>query len=337
MKRLIIFVSAFLIGLITTASGFQTQSAGNLNTATGHQALVSNTEGSYNTANGYQALYSNSTGAQNTATGSWALYSNKTGLQNTATGSGALESNTIGVSNTANGYQALSQNKEGNNNTANGYNALQNALSSNNTAVGYKALLHNVTGDNNTAFGFFAGPHVGNKTLVNTTAIGFRAEVKVNNQVSLGNKEITSLNCMGAYQGIVGSTPRDLYVDSNGKIGYVSSSSRYKADINNLGNIEWLFKLRPVNFTYKNDIQDLQQYGLIAEEVEKVNPDFVDYNHAGQVETVSYSKLISPMLKAIQDQQKEISVLETQINSQDEIIATMKKEIETIKALLKLQ
>ena len=73
-----------------------------------------------------------------------------------------------------------------------------------------------------------------------------------------------------------------------------------------MDNTSWLYELRPVNFTYKEDDQKLKQYGLIAEEVELVNPDFVSYNNEGQVETVSYSQLISPMLKAMQQQQEMI-------------------------------
>ncbi len=93
------------------------------------------------------------------------------------------------------------------------------------------------------------------------------------------------------------------FADNNGKIGYIASSARYKDDIFDMEEVDWLYNLRPVNFTYKSDEIKKKQYGLIAEEVEKVNPDFVHYNNDGRVETVSYSQLIAPMLKAIQDQQ----------------------------------
>jgi uncharacterized small protein (DUF1192 family) len=69
-----------------------------------------------------------------------------------------------------------------------------------------------------------------------------------------------------------------------------------------------------VNFTYKSDEMKKQQYGLIAEEVENVNPDFVNYNEDGSVETVSYSQLISPMIQAIQEQQSRIEAMESEIN-----------------------
>ena len=79
-------------------------------------------------------------------------------------------------------------------------------------------------------------------------------------------------------------------------------------------NVDWLYRLRPVNFTYRNDVNSLKQYGLIAEEVEKVNPWFVSYNKEGKPETVSYSALISPLLKAVQEQQTIIKRQQDQIN-----------------------
>ena len=99
-------------------------------------------------------------------------------------------------------------------------------------------------------------------------------------------------------------------------------------------NIDWIYKLRPVNFIYKTDKTNIKQYGLIAEEVEKINSSFVSYNEKGVVETVTYSKLISPMLKALieqksinQNQEDRIIVLENQN-------ITLKAEIENIKSLL---
>lgn len=120
------------------------------------------------------------------------------------------------------------------------------------------------------------------------------------------------------YSTAVGATYTDLYIDSTGKIGYLSSSERYKKGITEMEDVSWLFKLRPVNYSYKTDGANKKEYGLIAEEVEKVNPSFVKYNQDGSVETVNYSSLITPMLKAIQDQQK--------------LIDDLKKEIEVLKS-----
>ncbi|HNS46158.1 MAG TPA: tail fiber domain-containing protein, partial [Bacteroidales bacterium] len=71
--------------------------------------------------------------------------------------------------------------------------------------------------------------------------------------------------------------------------------------------------LRPVNFTYKTDENHLPQVGLIAEEVEQVKPEFVSYDNEGRPETVSYSALISPLLKAVQEQQEMIKALQEEV------------------------
>ncbi len=114
------------------------------------------------------------------------------------------------------------------------------------------------------------------------------------------------------YWDAVGAAYGDLLIDDTGKIGRLTSSRRYKKDINTMEDINWLYQLRPVNFIYKNDNTETKQYGLIAEEVEEVNPLFVSYNKEGEVEVVSYSKLVTLMLKALQEQEKQIDELKSE-------------------------
>jgi hypothetical protein len=126
---------------------------------------------------------------------------------------------------------------------------------------------------------------------------------------------VTSAGAVGmpyVYSQTVGTTNRDLYIDNTGKLGYVSSSLRYKKNIFDAEDISWLYNLRPVTFQYKNSDSDQKQYGLIAEEVLKVNPDFVSFDSAGRPETVSYSALVTPLLKAVQDQKKTIETLQVE-------------------------
>ncbi len=142
----------------------------------------------------------------------------------------------------------------------------------------------------------------------------------------------------------VGSTYQNLYIDNSGKIGYLSSSRRYKKSIRTMENPEWLYQLHPVNFVYKSDKEGQKQYGLIAEEVEKVNPLFVSYNEKGQVETVAYNKLITPMLKALQEQKARIDKLEKEnaalqaslekIKREKNELAGLKKEVDELKQIL---
>ena len=130
-----------------------------------------------------------------------------------------------------------------------------------------------------------------------------------NAMVVLKNGEVYFPN---VYTHAVGATNLDLYIDNDGKIGYLSSSKRYKKNISTMENVSWIYDLKPVNYTYKNDVNEKKQYGLIAEDVEIVNREFVSYNENNELETVQYSKLITPMLKAIQDQRETIITLENQ-------------------------
>ncbi|MDD3045131.1 MAG: tail fiber domain-containing protein [Candidatus Delongbacteria bacterium] len=122
-----------------------------------------------------------------------------------------------------------------------------------------------------------------------------------------------SIYAPGTYNYAVGTTNRDLFVDSSGYIGYVSSSVRYKENISQMEDVSWLYELNPVNYNYKSDASKSKQYGLVAEEVDKINKLFVSYNENGEVETVSYSNLITPMLKALQDQKEMIEALQKEI------------------------
>jgi len=109
------------------------------------------------------------------------------------------------------------------------------------------------------------------------------------------------------YSDTVGGTNRDLYIDNTGLIGYVSSSLRYKTNIQDLEDTQRLYGLRPVSFDWKKD--GIASWGLIAEEAEKVMPEIVSYNNEGQVESVEYTRLIAPMLKEIQNLKNEIKTL----------------------------
>lgn len=144
---------------------------------------------------------------------------------------------------------------------------------------------------------------------------------------------VTSGGAVGmpnVYTSAVGSTNRDLYIDNTGKLGYVSSSLRYKKDIEELNNISWLYDLRPVTYRYKNSDSSVKQIGLIAEDVQRVNPDFVSFNPDGTPETVSYSSLVTPLLKAVQDQKKTI---ETLLSENEDLRARLEK-IETMVSTL---
>lgn len=308
-------------GYENTASGttaLQKNTSGQANTATGSAALQDNTTGAGNTAIGTFALAANSTGGANAAAGFNALLSNTTGSSNSASGATALQSNTTGNWNTATGTQALLKNTTASFNTASGGDALyENTTGTDNTAIGYASLANNTTGSNDIAIGFQAGQNVsvGNSNNVHIGTYGAAADsgtIRIGGNTALGDPATQAQFFASGIRGVTTGQPDavTVVIDSNGQLGTVSSSRRYKEDIQDMADSSSdLMLLRPVTFRYTKPYTDGTKpldYGLIAEEVEEVYPGLVARNAAGEVETVQYYKLIPMLLNELQKQNAQL-------------------------------
>jgi trimeric autotransporter adhesin len=328
------------VGSFNTAVGTGTLALNiaDSNTATGTAALILNTSGTRNTANGTAALVHNSTGNDNTAVGAFAL-NNNTDSGNTAIGSNALLSNTTGSNNTAVGDGALAANIDGSLHTAVGFHALANNIANEtgiNTAVGANALSANTTGGENTAVGNFALPFNTIGSL--NTALGFGA--------GAGILTVSNVTCIGPVSGVstvageVGDscyiahihdqpvdsgTAQFVFVDEDGKLGTTNfSSQRFKKEIRPMGQTsEAVLAFKPVTFQYKNDKKGASQFGLIAEEVAKVNPDLVVHDKNGQVVAVRYDQVNAMLLNEFLKEHKRVEQLETTVES---LAATVKEQ-----------
>jgi len=283
------------------------------NTAEGQSALLHLAGGTYNTALGWASLGFNVTGNYNTAVGAATLLSN-TAAENTATGAGALLSNTIGNDNTANGVLALFSNTTGFENTAIGSGALINNIVGNeNTAVGDGALDIS-TGNFNIALGSGAGANV--TTASNVICIGAN-----------GNNVDDSCY-IGQIFGATSSGGTAVFINSNGRLGTLTSSRRFKEEIKPIeGASEALFALKPVTFRYKKAIDpaSTSQFGLVAEEVEKVNPDLVIRDKEGKPYSVRYEQVNAMLLNEFLKEHRHVQ-------EQDAIIARQQKQIEALTA-----
>ncbi len=317
------------------------------NTALGGNSLYSNTTGSINTAVGLNALRHNVQGGSNTAVGVKALFanigdtSNGAGFFNSALGAYALSGNTTGHDNCAFGASALYGNADGTNNTAFGSFALRSNLSGNyNTAVGVDALQRNGSGGANTALGHGAG--------ANVTTGSFNVYIGpnvggVSNEV--GHTYISNINST-IQPPINGSEYVTVHL-ADGLLGHTSSSRRYKEDIKPMENAsEELYRLKPVTYRYKKEIDPSQNldYGLVAEDVAKVDPKLAICNGNGQVESVRYNAinamLLNEFLKAHRKVEEQNGKLENQarkILQQGTTITELKKELQTVVAHLKEQ
>jgi len=251
----------------------------------------------------------------NIASGQLALNSNTTGVDNTAAGTLALTTNTAGNNNTAFGFEAMGLNKTGTGNAAQGYYALYaNTTGVRNVGVGNYAVQHNTTGQYNVGIGWNAGGNLttGNDNI-DIASFGVAAESQT---MRLGRQGTASTigsgitrtfvaGVSGVTTGLAGTA---VMIDANGQLGTISSSRRYKQDIQPMADAsERLMKLRPVKFRYKQaDAKGEKpiQYGLIAEEVAEAFPELVIRNKEGRPETVAYHVLPALLLNELQKEHR---------------------------------
>jgi hypothetical protein len=288
-----------------------------------------------NTAVGVAALLSNTTGNDNTAIGVLALFANTDGESNSAFGRDALASNITGGFNTAMGRFALADNESGNLNTAIGVEALSNNVDGTwNSALGYRSLWNNTSGDFNTAVGFGAGADITGDSNVCIGA-GVEGEAGVDGRTYIRNINTTAQSFSAGVNNYVTVRLTD------GRLGHtqVVSSRRYKEDIKPLAAAsEALYALKPVSFRLKKEYDEAQPlaFGLIAEEVEKVEPALVYRNNKGQVESVRYEMVNAMLLNEFLKEHRKLEKLETTVLEQQKQINALTAGLEQVSAQLEM-
>ncbi|MGB8367414.1 MAG: tail fiber domain-containing protein, partial [Candidatus Babeliales bacterium] len=298
------------------ANAFVGKGAGNFtmtgsdNSGFGVNAFASNTTGTTNSAFGRDVLTANIDGDSNSGFGQRALADNTSGDNNVGMGASALELNTSGSGNVAVGRAAVSSNETGLDNTGVGDLALAQAEGNSNIAVGRSAGFMLTSGDDNIYIGSDAGAGV------------------ESGQIRIG----TSGDQTDCYiQGIFGATfsvgGLMVSVDSDGKLGTMPSSKRFKTNIIDMDTAsDGLMDLRPVQFTYKNDAKDSLHYGLIAEEVEQVYPELVVRDKVGETYSVRYYELPVMLLNELQKDRETIKLLQNTIKDLVARIITLEEK-----------
>ena len=332
------------------------------NTGVGAAALLLNTTGTKNTAIGTASLAHNDAAEQNTATGAFALFSHVSGNGNTANGANALFSDTSGQLNTAIGAGALFSNVggpfPGSFNTAVGASALFNNTGGDNTAVGAGALQSNTAGTENLAIGVSAlvTNESGNRNIALGSFAGNGLTTGSDNIYIGYNLGATAAQSNACYiksifgQTAAGGSP--VFIDANHKLGTMTSSKRFKQDIQQMGTAsEALFALKPVTFHYKKEIDPdgTSQFGLVAEDVEKVNPDLVVRGKEGTPYSVRYDQVNAMLLneflkehrafieeqRKVAEQQKEIDALKAELREQRFLIQKVSNKMDLSESVAK--
>ena len=232
---------------------------------------------------------------QNTATGDYALFNLTTGTRNTAIGFWALNTNTTGGKNTAIGFQALVDNTTGNNNIA----------------LGYAAGIF-TAGDNNI--------HIGNVGAQESDTI------RIGTVAGRGIREFQSNTYIAGISGVTIAGGVPVIIDANGHLGSTTSSERFKDEVKPMDKAsEAILVLKPVTFHYKKELDPdgIPQFGLVAEQVEKVNPDLVVRDTKGKPYSVRYDQVNAMLLNEFLKEHKTVQ-------EQGDTIARLQKQIEAL-------
>jgi Chaperone of endosialidase len=237
-----------------------------------------------------------------------------------------------GVFNTALGYQALEYNTFGSQNTADGFEALFSSTGSDNTAVGFGALINNSSGNTNVAFGSNAGQNLttgSNNIDIGANVLGAAAEA---NTIRIGNQGTQKSTFIAGIAGtpMSGST---VVVNSTGKLGVATSSARFKEAIKPMDKAsEAILALKPVTFRYKEEVDPdrAPQFGLVAEDVEKVERQLIVHDEQGKPFTVRYEAINAMLLNEFLKEHRKVQQLEANALEQQ-------KEIKALAATVKQQ
>lgn len=255
--------------------------------------------GLFNIGIGNQTLVSLTTGNHDVMVGDQSGNAITTGSSNTAVGDGTLLECTTGGGNTCMGASNSSTITTGGNNTLIGFSCCNTlATGSYNTAIGETTGISYTTNESSNIL----LAHPGVITENNTMHLG---------EHGAGNRQVNRCfiaGIRGITTGVADAIP--VLIDSVHQLGTISSSRRYKDNIQDMGDqSSIIMKLRPVTFNYKKH-PEVNTWGLIAEEVDEIFPNLVVYNENKEPETVKYHELIVLLLNEVQKLSKRIEELE---------------------------
>jgi len=313
----------------------------NGNTIIGLNAGNLTLSGTHNVAVGGGNLHALTTGLANVALGASCLAVATTAQNCTAIGNGSLTSNIDSGQNVAVGSTTLAAllHPDGaglGQNTVIGVAAMENATSASiNVAVGFQCLGNLLTGTKVICVGESSGFNYNGAESYNCifgNTVGTTGE---SNVMRLGNDGSVALTTttktfISGIRGIttVNNDAIAVLIDSAGQLGTISSSERYKDDIEDMDDYSSaLMDLRPVTFTWKNSNNKGMQRGLIAEEVDVTFPDLCIYNEEGKPETVRYHELPVLLLNELQKMAERVTELEDRLARMEERFGRVDVEI----------
>ena len=301
------------------------------NTFIGVGALEDNQTGTSDTAVGRDALFGNLTGIANTAVGANALPNNSNGSFNTALGTGTMTFNISGAQNTAVGASSMAGNFAGKNNVAVGWEALLFSTVGNfNTAAGSSALL-NATGSSNIGIGASAGMNLtsgsNNIDIGNAGVAGESSAIRIGTAGTQTATFVAGIRATPITGGIA------VGVDANGQLGVRASGARFKEATQPMAkSSEVIYALRPVKFRYKKEVdpKGAPEFGLIAEDVAKVDRDLIIVDDAGKPFTVRYEEVNAMLLNEFLKEHNKVQQLQSTVAELKAALKTQAAQIQAV-------
>jgi hypothetical protein len=193
-----------------------------------------------------------------------------------------------------------------------------------NTALGYGALSSNTIGRGNIALGALAGQNLttGNSNI----DIGASGVANESFTIRIGDVGTQGPTYVAGIRGAVVASGVGVIVGTDGQLGTVVSSARFKEAIKPMDQAsEAILALKPVTFRYKHELdpKGIPQFGLVAEEVEKVNPDLVARDGDGRPNTVRYEAVNAMLLNEFLKEHRKVQALEAAIARQQREITAL--------------
>ena len=219
-------------------------------------------------------------------------------------------------------------NNTGDSNVGIGWQALiANTVGDANAAIGSNALVRNTSGNDNIAVGTDAGFNL--NTGDNNIDIGNNGVADESMTTRIGSAGFQSRAFIAGINGVpvTGST---VVVNAAGQLGVLPSSERFKDEIKPMDKAsEVVLALKPVTFRYKQDVdpKGTPQFGLVAEEVAKVNPDLVTRDAKGEIYTVRLEAVNAMLLNEFLKEHHKVEALEATVAQQQKSSAQQQAQI----------
>jgi len=213
-----------------------------------------------------------------------------------------------------------------------------------NTGLGCDALTNSTTGDSNIAVGYRAGVNLnGGSNNIDIGNTGVFAEA---NTIRIGTTGSQTATFIAGIRGVAITGAQQVGVDASGKLGIRTSSARFKEAISSMDKeSESILALRPVTFRYHKtlDPKGEPQFGLVAEEVAKVNPDLVLRDEEGKPFTVRYEEINAMLLneflkehRKVETQEKKVQQLESTVTRLEAALKQQAAQIQQVNDKLEL-